>query len=372
MSKRKKIFLSVVVVLSMVISGNTSIFAVTSVSDNLFEIRENVKQEQIDSIFNELNKLAAERANTEYLLSNGIDVYSLKDQEATVDVKKKEELQRERKNELEDELAELGVRKIDASKIEDIRLLNEMECSMHEAVLNRSEGYSLAPDLSAIANMYTLYIYDGTRKYNGVTYNYRYIKVIDDKEYGGLTKIEEADPIKTVPSGTLVGDLVKYNLNYIFSEVLDFVGAAVVDWIIGNAFTALNHTPSGVITTTGKSLYRVIHTSVTSMTYYFIENDSWRLIGVGASAQTIRSEHISMNVNGSPYVETHTEQFTAKTPGIWYDYLDYYFNNMSWNPSACLVNEIGNFKFVAKDKNGLVLGIVNFAPAYARYPMDLI
>lgn len=96
MSKRKKIFLSMVVVLSMVISGNTSIFAETYVSDNLFEKRENVKQEQIDSIFNELNKLAAERANTEYLLSNGIDVYSLKDQEATVDVKKKEELQRER------------------------------------------------------------------------------------------------------------------------------------------------------------------------------------------------------------------------------------------------------------------------------------
>lgn len=154
MSEMKKIFLSMVVILSIVISGNISIYAETSVSDIFFEERENAKQEQINIIVDELNKLAAERANTEYLLKNGIDVYNyLKDQEATVDVKKKERLLKEREDELEDELAELGVHKIDASKIEDLMLLNEMRFSMHEDELNRSDVYSVAPDFSAIADI---------------------------------------------------------------------------------------------------------------------------------------------------------------------------------------------------------------------------
>lgn len=175
-----------------------------------------------------------------------------------------------------------------------------------------------------------------------------------------------------MPAGTTVGELIKYNFNYIFSELLSNVpGGAIVDWAIGSIFTVLNNNPSGVITTTNAPLYRIFHTSVTSMTYYFIENDSWRLIGVGARAQIIRDEYIAMNINGSPYSDLHTDQFTTNTPGIWSDYLDYYFNNMSWNPSACLVNEIGSFKVAAKDKNGKVLTTVRFTPVYARYPIDL-
>lgn len=107
------------------------------------------------------------------------------------------------------------------------------------------------------------------------------------------------------------------------------------------------------------------------MTYYFIENDSWRLIGVGASAQVKRDEYIAMNLNGSPYSDMHSVEFSTYTLGGANTYLNYYFDNMSWNPSACLVKEIGSFNVDAKDKNGKVLATVSFAPIYARYPIDL-
>ncbi len=254
-------------------------------------------------------------------------------------------------------------------------LLEELEAASSADASIYSDVYDTAPDLKAIASLYTLLIRDGTRKYDGVTYNYRYIIVTDNKGYCGLTLYEEVDALTKISAGQTAADVMKYSLNYGFSSLMSSTPVGmVVDWTLGAIFTVLSDKPTGIISVKEGPIYKISHRSVTSMTYYFIYNDGWKMIGVGASAEILRDDYWSANINGIPKSDFHSVSFSTRTPGTWNDYLDVYFNNMASNSSFCLVNRIGSFS-VTGDQNFYNQGSAfstTFTPKYARYPADLL
>lgn len=158
---------------------------------------------------------------------------------------------------------------------------------------------------------FALFICDGSKTYNGKSYDYKYIKVIDNKGYNGLTLIETVDPVANsiVPGGTLI------------------------DWTLGNIFNVLNNKPNAVISSSNGPVYRITHTGVTPMTYYYLNNSGWRLIGVGAVSDIKRDDFFAANVNGKPVTDTNSTSFSTSTSGIWNDYVETYLANMSTYPS---------------------------------------
>ena len=132
---------------------------------------------------------------------------------------------------------------------------------------------------------------------------------------------------------------------------------------VANAYTL--YTYDGSVTHNG-SIYRIFHTGVTSMTYYYLYNNGWRLIGVGAAADIIRDDYFAGNVNGTPRTELNTVNFKITTNGILRNYIDTYLNYMSTNPSYCLTNELGKLQV-----NGYSNSL-NYTPAYASRPAELV
>lgn len=91
-----------------------------------------------------------------------------------------------------------------------------------------------------LANLYSIYEYNGTRTIKGKTYDYKYYRVIDNKGYvdSPLTESELIVPAAKV--NTTIGALLDYNFSYGFSTFLGFIpGGSIADWVLGNIFTAL-------------------------------------------------------------------------------------------------------------------------------------
>lgn len=368
MKKFLPIFMIAVLLLTNTLQANAS--------EEFSEYYEMIRQEQIDSIFNELNAMAAVKANDDYLKSLGIYVNSTEEISELMSLNNNEAVMsaiscEQRELELERELESLGVHKIDVSDPEDIRILEELEAytiSYDSGDASVCSGvYDTAPDLKAVANIYTLYIYDGSVNYNGTSYSYRYIKVIDNKGYNRLTHIQELDAIASLSYAQLGTSILSYNFGYGFSLLLGSTPAGLLtDWTLGNIFNVLNNLPTAQISSSGEAIYRIFHTGVTSMTYYYLYNNGWKLIGVGASVDIVRDDYFAGNVNGSPKTDFHSVSFRTSTSGIWRDYVDAYLNNMASYPSYCQVNEIGSFTIRGYSNT------LNYTPAYARNPVDLI
>lgn len=197
--------------------------------------------------------------------------------------------------------------------------------------------------------------------------SYRYIKVIDNKGYNRLTHIQELDAIASLSYAQLGSSILSYNFGYGFSLLLGSTPVGLLtDWTLGNIFNVLNNLPTAQISSSGEAIYRIFHTGVTSMTYYYLYNNGWKLIGVGASVDIVRDDYFAGNVNGSPKTDFHSVSFRTSTSGIWRDYVDAYLNNMASYPSYCQVNEIGSFTIRGYSNT------LNYTPAYARNPVDLI
>lgn len=140
----------------------------------------------------------------------------------------------------------------------------------------------------------------------------------------------------------------------------------VTHWTLSNIFNVLNNKPTAVISASNGPIYRVFHTGVTSMTYYYVNNNGWKLVGVGAVSDIKRDDYFAANVNGKPESDFHTVSFTTSTSGIWRDYIDSYLANMASYPSYCLVKEIGSIIIRGYQNN------LTYTPPYARNPVDLI
>lgn len=366
----KKILLPILLAISILLTSNLYVNAAEDIS----AIIEEAEQAQIDNIFHELNIIAIEKANKDYLESLGVFNDEILEEMglASFDsfISERDAVYRQRELELEERLETLGVHKIDPSNPEDREFLDEFSMSFGQDSSNNSLGLTgtnePAPDLNAVANLYTLFKRDGTKTYNNKTYEYRYIKVIDNKGYNGLTLIETVDPAKNLTNAQLK-NILTYNFGYIVSTLLSSTPAGLVtDWTLGNIFNVLKNKPNAVISSSNGPIYRVTHTGVTSMTYYYLNNNGWRLIGVGAETDIIRDDYFAANVDGKPTTDYHKDSFSIKTSGIWSNYVEAYLANMSSYPSYCLVNEIGYITIRGYQNN------LTYTPPYARYPSDLV
>lgn len=358
-------------IICLITSFMQPVYAASDMNSNLAEKR---KQEKIEAIFNELNEVACEKAHAEYLASLGVGNQNLTDNSVTSENSKSLFMQKDivelnnTKKELNNKLKNLGVHKIDDSNKNDMKMLEQLEsCVDVKKDLQIQGVYDTAPDLHAVANLYTLYTYNGNYKYNGSTYTYRYIKVVDDKGYRGLTENQMLDALGKYESH-YVREVLNYNFGYIFSALLSSIPyGAVIDWQLGNIFAILNGKPESAVVSSGSAaMYTITHTAVTSMTYYWIYNNSWRYIGAGAECNVARSDLWAGNIEGKATHDYHYDSWRTCTSGIWYNYLEDYINVMSWNPSYCNINQIGSF---------YIKGISNsayFTPKFASYPDWLI
>lgn len=366
MKKTISIIIAITILFSSVISVNAA--------DSYHNIREEEKQAQIEDAINELNKLAAIKAHQEYLISNDITInyslYDINQDDKVIDTDSILENYDQLVCDIDQKLHSLGVRKIDVDDPQDMDLLEELSASEVYQGLNtatsNSSIYDTAPDLKAIAGIYTLYIYDGSVNSNGTTYYYRYIKVVDNKGYNGLTKNQTISAIGNV-SQQLGTSILKFNFEYGVESLIGLLpGGVVLNWTLGNIFTVLSNLQSVQITSNNSNIYTINHCSVTSMTYYYFYNNGWKLIGVGAVAQVTRDDHFLGNVNGYPKSDFNSTSFSITSRGIWRDYVDSYINNMGWNPSYCLINKLGGLSVECYSQNAY------FEPCYATSPSDVI
>ena len=133
---------------------------------------------------------------------------------------------------IEAQLSNLGVKKIESTDLDDIERLNELVAS--------SAGTRSGFDFSMLTDVYSIYDYGGNYTINGVSYEYEYYRVVDNKGYVDTT-LTVAELIKPLTEETtILSSLLEYNFSYGLSSLLgEIPGYALVDWTLGNVFAFL-------------------------------------------------------------------------------------------------------------------------------------
>lgn len=283
---------------------------------------ESLKQEEIERIFREINQISLRKAHSKYLES--LDLYQYSEQ-----IKENEKLLEERENELISSLANLNVRKIDPNNKNDVAILSELsKASIESDHINPlSSPIDTAPDLAALANAFTLYIYDGTRYYKGATHTYRYIRVIDNKGHGALVLNNEYDAVpKSIP-GSIMASVLSYNFGYGFSSFLGSIPVFgfLIDWSLGNIFSVLDGITdaSSVIASSSESLYRIFISSQTEMVYhYYYDQPTWKISGTSSTCDFLQTDFFAGSVNGILKHDSATQSWSSRSGGLFNNYVE--------------------------------------------------
>lgn len=350
---KKRILITMLVILF--ISTVTPVQAKSN-SMNATEIR---KQEQIDTLFTEINSQISSEKNIQYLKSMGIDV----NMDENVDIKSDI-------SQIELQLSKLGVKKIDPNNPSDMLLLKELLINDGEQYIESSNDNQLSsipdpPDLNAFASVYSLYHYSGSYTVGDTTYNYSYIRVIDDKGYDKLYKNAEFDAAPKNASQSVVQAVLAYTFSYAFSTLISNnpIGIAV-NWLLGAVFSGLDAYNSANIAGGSDPMYRVFGHSVTSHTYYYIYHiNSWKFMGTSGEFSFERSGIMLFNYNGQPKTEYATIQnWTSRTPWVWHNFVTAFHNSVNKN-NFRVIQEFGSFKI-----NGYNNTSFTFTPVHVSLP----
>ena len=294
------------------------------------DVDESVKQEEIDSIFREITQMVAAEKQKRRFPDNKDKTEQLNDY-----------LQEDqnRRSSLDTQLERLGVHKIDPNNERDLAELqkvmgNDWETRIRNAQTTNTR--SNPPTLSILANCYSLYQYQGNYTVDGVSYEYSYICVIDDKGYSesplsvGKLSISEAVPHSMVGrSSIILGDLISYTFQFVVSQFLGrFSTGWMADWTLGALFTGLSaYDPSANVTTFGGlGIYTLGVMTVSNMTYYYINKNGWTLCGARISEGSFsRTDTISANIQGRAVSESSsTNSIIFQTGSTWYTYIQHY------------------------------------------------
>lgn len=339
-----KRMLSLLMIIVIMLVASSQVFA-NKADTNAVEIE---KHNIAERLYTELNELALQKT-----LIN-----------ADKDKKHEHELQEifDREEAIDQVLGALGVKRVLPSDTATIERLNNL-------VLETASPKNRSFDFGMISNAYTVYDYSGTYVINGISYQYEYYRVIDNKGYvdSQLTTSKLMVPVGQTTS--LLSALLNYNFSYGFSSFLGNVlpYGNLVDWALGNVFTALNYINgnSNVVYNNNTGIYSINATSVTSMTYYYIKiSNSWYQCGDRAGDISFaRADSFSGNINGVAH--SYSESFTtwnSNTGNSWYWYLQNYVNT-----SVATHSEIG---YIRLYRNNTL--ITTFNPCYESNPMYLI
>lgn len=366
----KKRIIAFFLVVAMLVSSPVTAYA-SSESAKVSDKLEMQKQEQIERLFEELNKLDAEKAYDSYTVESaaqaGNSVYA---ESLATGARVREDSYAIKEKEYEAKLEELGVHKVDPSNPEDMAMLEAMQQDMvlrSDGVATTASGgvYDTAPDFSMIANVYSLSIYDGTCD----GYNYRYITVRDDKGYNRLHYYQD-NSLATNIGASAVSSVLEYNFGYAVSSLLGLLPyGMVLDWTLGSIFSALSGVNASVVSAGQGSFYGVRHNAVTMMTYYFVYNDGWRHVGTSGSATVIREDYFYGNINGNPVSETPKTTFTIRSrQNYWSNYVKTYVQAAAAGlPDYCNIDNFG--KITIKGYNGKTY---YYAPVFAEMPNNLL
>ena len=320
---------------------------------------EDIKQNEIDEIFTELNQMAMAEQFGEFL-----DVDRNTSLALTKDT---------RRTELDARLEELGVNKIDPNNEEEMAFFLEVVGGSTEESAESASNVPPPPDLAALANCYSLYQYEGTYNVDGTTYPFSYIRVVDDKGYAGTQLTQgknEAHPIETnwisQTGSILVRDLLNYNFSFGLSAFLgSFANGWAVDWTIGTLSTVFGSISNPNTTYATNALYTATWFSITQMTYYYVYDGGWNLAGSKASNVEIgRSEALFANVGGdveSDTIDYPEKNFRANGAWSWNEYVQAYVRT-----GTVRYDSLGTLTM-----NGLG-STTTFTPCFAPTPTALI
>lgn len=329
-----------------------------AVSNNSFYV--DYKQQEIDTLFTELNELAAEERMLSYMDESALSLTKIN--RATrleaIDV---------RQAELEDMLEALGVKNIDPNNSDDIARL--------EAVVLGGSNTSIAasipdpPNLETVANCYTLSQYNGMTYVNGEQYNYTYIYVTDNKGYSGspLTVSQTNDLIGK--ESTLLWDVLEHQFSFGLSAYLGAIpGGQLVDWGLGSIFNFMNSlNENASITYVGNNnIYNMSMISVTQMMYCYVylPDSGWCLCGVKApNISYARAEYLVANIAGRAY--SRAKDYPTVTSSTGTAAVTYVANYL--NVFYCDIDRIGSFTVNTYDGRN-----VRFVPGFAEYPYRLM
>lgn len=323
---------------------------------------EQSRQNEIEAIFEELNERASREAHCKALELDGI---------ALSGTGQERKAAAPSEGELELRLEALGVKKINPEKPEDLALLYELTSAFGNADVLRSGPTDTAPDFASLAKAFTIYVYDGTYSYKGESHIYRYIRVIDNKGHGGLTRNVGYDAVEKNILPSVMGSVLSYNFGFVFSHFLGKVPhGLVIDWTLGSLFSVLEgvNSASDVTVYGSDALYRIQCTSVTEMVYYFYyDAPVWSFIGTSASAAFTHTNFFAGNVNGVPVHDIEGPvSWTSTSGGVWYDYVEAYADSKSYHPGYCRIDELGTCEL-----KGYKNRTKNFSPKFAALPGDI-
>lgn len=255
-----------------------------------------------------------------------------------------------REEELELLLAGLHVNKIDTDDEADIIILQEMQENLEqlEWISTLSDPFDSAPDLFALADAFSLYMYDGKYTYNGSTYSYRQIKVIDNKNANALMCNKEYDLVPQKTDNGLIANILKYNFGFILSSFLGQTATGrVVDWTLGNLFSFLSSSEGVSFSrdADSKPFYTINCTSLTAMSYFYCYDDSaWKLIGSSATAD-IEHEHSFYGVVYGEIKHEHIKKgWSVYSGGRYYDYIKAYVDTKPYNSKFHKIDRLGTIK----------------------------
>ncbi|GIP17861.1 hypothetical protein J40TS1_35030 [Paenibacillus montaniterrae] len=312
-----------IIVLVLLVGLFSSAYPVQANSFKLEDI-EIRKQEKIDKVFTEMNRIVNTQNHMKYLNSLGINTQM-----------KSSSYANEVTNilQLEQQLSNLGVRKIDPNNQSDMLLLKELFADQEKGTISTNNSTAKIPDppnLSAIASIYTLYHYKGTYTVDNTTYDYAYIRVVDNKGYNKLYIRNEFDAAPRNATQSVIRAVLSHTFKYSFSSLLSKkpIGVAI-DWTMGAVIAGLGAYNSSNIYSGNEPLYRIYSSSTSSLTYYYIyHNNSWKLMGTGGEFNYSRGGIAQFNYNGQAKTEYATlQEWTSSTDGVWYDYVTSFHNN---------------------------------------------
>lgn len=320
----------------------------------------NETEEEVQEIIAELTEMALEKQHAKSLNSLLGETENLNLEPS---------MQSDEEQVLEELLLEKGMIKVDVNCPESMNLLYET-LNTDNGISVCSDIYENAPDLAALASAYTVYVRDWTYSYKGVEQPIRGITVIDNKGANGLYRCVEFQPVEGNITQNMMKSVLEYNFSFLFDAYFGTItGCKYTSWVLGNVFAALEGvtTDNSVICATSDAMYRIIVSSVTTMTYYYCYNGAdWDFVGNGATIKYTQTDFLAANVNGNA---DHIPQ-TFK----WQSNVGYTFNRYA---EGYVDAELNNAEFYCAIDPGIFYiqgfsGTFGYRPMYEELPGYLI
>lgn len=270
-----------------------------------------------------------------------------------------------RKTQIEEELEALGAIKITTENLYYLEELGWGNCDTTR---------SNPPTLSEYSQLFTIYLYDGYYSYNGKSYQYRYIRVVDDdtKPYEGLTTYDTFY-MDTFPEHYTVTDFLEYTIEYFVIGYLvgEYDTINFANYTIGAIADVLsNYEVSRLSFSSNHPPYIVSVSSVTSMYYYYIYDSNaaptWKLTGSSATIPISEAHQTALKVDDRIVYDTYTNYFTLDTGWSWYEYLEYYIDRMNLLFYTPISHGLESLLYVGD------YGYFTHTPVFAPRPIDLL